>query len=407
MGPLAGVRILDLSRVLAGPWATQLLADLGADVIKIENPQGGDETRAWGPPYLKDSDGAETTESAYFLSTNRGKRSLAIDITTGDGQHLIRELASQSDVLVENLKVGGMKRYGLAWDDLTPLNPRLIFCSVSGFGQSGPDAARAGYDAMIQGMGGLMSVTGLPDGEPGGGPQKVGVAVADLQTGLYAVSAILAALYERERSGAGQHIELALLDTQVAGLANQALSFLVSGQPPRRRGTAHPNIVPYQAFATADGYLMLAIGNDRQFAAFCGLVGLSELATDPRFATNVARVNHRDLLVPQVAELLKRRETRHWLNELATASIPCGPINDIEQVFAEPQVVHREMHLTLPHPSAGTVPGVRNPIRFSRTAIEYLRAPPLLGQHTAEVLAERLGLDEAEVQGLRQRHVVA
>lgn len=407
MGPLAGVRILDLSRVLAGPWATQLLADLGADVIKVENPQGGDETRAWGPPYLKDSEGAETTESAYFLSTNRGKRSLAIDITTSDGQHLIRELASQSDVLVENLKVGGMKRYGLAWDDLAPLNRRLIFCSVSGFGQSGPDAARAGYDAMIQGMGGLMSITGLPDGEPGGGPQKVGVAVADLLAGMYAVSAILAALYERERSGAGQHIDLALLDTQVAGLANQALGFLVSGRSPRRRGTAHPNIVPYQAFATADGYLMLAIGNDRQFAAFCGLVGLSELATDPRFATNAARVNHRDLLVPKVAELLKRRETRHWLNELATASIPCGPINDIAQAFAEPQVVHREMHLTLPHPSAGTAPGVRNPIRFSRTAIEYLRAPPLLGQHTAELLAERLGLDEAEVQGLRQRHVVA
>jgi len=407
MGPLAGVRILDLSRVLAGPWATQLLADLGADVIKVENPQGGDETRAWGPPYLKDSDGAETTESAYFLSTNRGKRSLAIDITTSDGQNLIRELASQSDVLVENLKVGGMKRYGLAWDDLAPLNRRLIFCSVSGFGQSGPDAARAGYDAMIQGMGGLMSITGLPDGEPGGGPQKVGVAVADLLAGMYAVSAILAALYERERSGVGQHIDLALLDTQVAGLANQALGFLVSGRSPRRRGTAHPNIVPYQAFATADGYLMLAIGNDRQFAAFCGLAGLSELATDPRFATNAARVDHRDLLVPQVAELLKRRETRHWLNELATASIPCGPINDIAQAFAEPQVVHREMHLTLPHPSAGTAPGVRNPIRFSRTAIEYLRAPPLLGQHTSEVLAERLGLDEAEVQGLRQRHVVA
>jgi len=407
MGPLAGVRILDLSRVLAGPWATQLLADLGADVIKVENPQGGDETRAWGPPYLKDSDGAETTESAYFLSTNRGKRSLAIDITTSEGQNLIRELASQSDVLVENLKVGGMKRYGLAWDDLAPLNRRLIFCSVSGFGQSGPDAARAGYDAMIQGMGGLMSITGLPDGEPGGGPQKVGVAVADLLAGMYAVSAILAALYERERSGVGQHIDLALLDTQVAGLANQALGFLVSGRSPRRRGTAHPNIVPYQAFATADGYLMLAIGNDRQFAAFCGLVGLSELATDPRFATNAARVDHRDLLVPQVAELLKRRETRHWLNELATASIPCGPINDIAQAFAEPQVVHREMHLTLPHPSAGTAPGVRNPIRFSRTAIEYLRAPPLLGQHTAELLAERLGLDEAEVQGLRQRHVVA
>lgn len=407
MGPLAGVRIVDLSRVLAGPWATQILADLGADVIKVEHPQGGDETRAWGPPYLKDRDGADTSESAYFLSTNRGKRSVALDFATPDGQRLVRELAMQSDALVENLKVGGMKKYGLAFDDLAPLHSRLIYCSVSGFGQAGPDATRAGYDAMIQGMGGLMSITGLPDGEPGGGPQKVGVAVADLMAGMYAVCAIVAALYEREKTGAGQHIDLALLDTQVASLANQALGYLVSGEAPRRRGTAHPNIVPYQAFATADGHLMLAIGNDRQFAAFCELAGRKEVAADPRFATNAARVEHRNELVQRVTELLKTRTTRQWLELLATASIPCGPINDIAQVFAEPQVKYRQLHLTLPHPSAGSTPGVRNPIRYSRTPIEYLRAPPLLGQHTDEVLSERLGLDAAEIDSLRRRRVVA
>jgi len=406
MGPLAGINILDLSRVLAGPWATQMLADLGADVIKVEHPRGGDETRAWGPPYLKDRDGTETTESAYFLSTNRGKRSLAIDLASSDGQELLRRLAAGSDVLVENFKVGGMRKFGLGWDDLAPLNPRLIYCSISGFGQTGPDARRAGYDAMIQGMGGLMSITGLPDGEPGAGPQKVGVAVADLMAGMYAVCAIVAALYERERSGVGQHIDLALLDTQVAALANQALGFLVSGQPPRRRGTAHPNIVPYQAFTTADGYLMLAIGNDRQFAAFCRLVDRNELATDERFTTNAARVTHRDVLVPQLSALLEQRTTGYWLDRLATASIPCGPVNDVAQVFAEPQVKHRQLQLSLPHPSAGTVPGVRNPIRYSRTPIEYLRAPPLLGEHTLEVLAERLGFDAAGIEALRQRHVV-
>ncbi len=395
MGPLAGINILDLSRVLAGPWATQMLADLGADVIKVEHPRGGDETRAWGPPYLKDRDGVDTTESAYFISTNRGKRSLALDLASGAGQEVLRKLAADSDVLVENFKVGGMQKYGLGWEDLSSLNPRLIYCSISGFGQTGPDARRAGYDAMIQGMGGLMSITGLPDGEAGGGPQKVGVAVSDLMAGMYAVCAIIAALYEREQSGVGQHIDLALLDTQVAALANQALGFLVSGQPPRRRGTAHPNIVPYQAFATADGHLMLAIGNDRQFAAFCQRVGRNELAKDERFATNAARVTHRDVLVPQLSALLKQRTTAAWLELLATASIPCGPINDVAQVFAEPQVRHRQLQLTLPHPSAGTVPGVRNPIRYSRTPIEYLRAPPLLGEHTLEILAE-----------LRQRHVV-
>jgi crotonobetainyl-CoA:carnitine CoA-transferase CaiB-like acyl-CoA transferase len=407
MGPLAGINILDLSRVLAGPWATQMLADLGADVIKVEHPRGGDETRSWGPPYLKDRAGVDTTESAYFISTNRGKQSLAIDLASVDGQELLRQLASDSDVLVENFKVGGMRKYGLGWDDLAPLNPRLIYCSISGFGQTGPDAQRAGYDAMIQGMGGLMSITGLPDGTPGGGPQKVGVAVADLMAGMYAVCAIVAALYEREKSGVGQHIDLALLDTQVAALANQALGFLVSGKSPGRRGTAHPNIVPYQAFATADGHLMLAIGNDRQFAAFCELVGRGELAQDPRSATNAKRVEHRDTLVPLLSELLRSRTTAQWLELLAPASIPCGPINDVAQVFAEPQVRHRQLELSLPHPVAGSAPGVRNPIRYSRTPIEYLRAPPLLGEHTQEVLAERLGIDASTIEALRRRQVIA
>lgn len=407
MGPLAGVKILDLSRVLAGPWATQALADLGADVVKVERPVHGDETRAWGPPYLKDRNGADTSESAYYLCTNRGKRSVAVDITATEGQRLLRELALQSDVLVENFKVGTLQKYGLAWDQLAPLHARLIYCSITAFGQTGPRARDAGYDAMIQGMGGLMSVTGLPDGEPGAGPQKVGVAVADLMAGLYAVGAITAALYEREKSGVGQYIDLALLDTQVACLANQALSFLVSGVAPARCGTAHPTIVPYQAFATADGYLMLAIGNDGQFARFCEAAGASELAADARFGTNARRVTHRDILVPKVAALLRRHGTRHWLEILSAARVPCGPISDVAQVFEDPQVVERNLTLSLPHPRAGRAPGVRNPLRYSRTPLEYGLAPPLLGQHTDAVLSERLGLDEREVQRLRDRRVVA
>lgn len=406
MGPLSGVKVLDLSRVLAGPWATQLLADMGADVIKIERPDGGDDTRAWGPPYLRDSQGRETTESAYYLSTNRGKRSVAIDIAASEGQKLVRELALQSDVLVENFKVGGLARYGLAWQDLAPLNSRLIYCSISAFGQSGPLAQGAGYDAMMQGMGGLMSITGLPDGEPGGGPQKVGVAVVDLMAGMYAVSAISAALFEREKSGKGQYIDLALLDTLVAWLANQSMNYLVSGRAPERQGTAHPNIVPYQAFRTADGHLMLAIGNDRQFGRFCEIAGRTELARDVRFARNAARVAHRAILVPMLAEVLGTRTTHEWLRLLTAASVPCGPINDLARVFAEPQVLHRELKISLPHRTAGQVPGVRNPIRYSRTAIEHGAAPPLLGEHTDEVLNERLGLEMADVRSLRERGIV-
>src|SRR5262245_43673436 len=339
MAPLGGIKVLDLTRILAGPWATQLLADLGADVIKIERPAGGDDTRSWGPPYLKDVAGRETKESAYFLSANRGKRSVAIDFATSAGSRLVRELALQSDVLIENYKVGGLEKYQLSWKDLAPLHPGLIYCSISAFGQDGPAAARPGYDAMIQAMGGLMSVTGAADGEPGGGPQKVGVAVADLITGMYATSAILAALYEREQSGRGQFIDLALLDTQVAALANQSLNFLVSGNAPERHGTAHPNIVPYQAFATADGYLMLAIGNDRQFSRFCEVAGCSDLATDPRFATNAQRLEHRQSLTSQLSHVLRVRRTYEWVQALIAAEIPCGPINDLAQVFADPQVV--------------------------------------------------------------------
>jgi crotonobetainyl-CoA:carnitine CoA-transferase CaiB-like acyl-CoA transferase len=406
-GPLQGIVVLDLSRILAGPWATQVLADYGATVLKVEHPQGGDDTRKWGPPYLEDAAGQETRESAYYLSANRGKRSLAIDFSQSDGQQLVRRLAMQADVLVENFKVGGLARYGLAYEQLAAENPRLVYLSISAFGQDGPDAAKPGYDAMIQGMGGLMSLTGLPDGEPGAGPQKVGVAVADLMCGMYAVSAIIAALYERDRSGRGQYIDLSLLDTQVAWLANQNLNYLVSGEPPRRQGTAHPNIVPYQAFETDDGYLMLAVGNDAQFARFCGAAGAPELAVDARFRANADRVAHRAVLVPQVAALLRKRTTREWLAALEVAQVPCGPINDLAQVFAEPQVRHRGLRMDLPHPTAGTAPGVRNPVRFSRTAVEYERAPPPLGDDTTAELKARLGIDDAVLADLAARGVIA
>jgi crotonobetainyl-CoA:carnitine CoA-transferase CaiB-like acyl-CoA transferase len=406
-GPLQGIVVLDLSRILAGPWATQLLADYGAEVLKVEHPEGGDDTRKWGPPYLQDTAGRATRESAYYLSANRGKRSLAIDFSRPEGQALVRQLAVQADVLVENFKVGGLARHGLGYDELSGLNPRLVYLSISAFGQDGPDAAKPGYDAMVQGMGGLMSITGLPDGEPGAGPQKVGVAVADLMCGMYAVSAILAALYERDRSGRGQYIDLSLLDSQVAWLANQNLNYLVSGQPPRRQGTAHPNIVPYQCFGTADGYLMLAVGNDGQFARFCAAAGAPEIAADPRFATNTDRVAHRAELVPAIAELCRARTTQEWIEALEVAQVPCGPINDLAQVFAEPQVRHRGLQLALPHPLAGTAPGVANPVRFSRTGVEYRGSAPLLGNDTAAVLEGRLGLDAAVLADLAARGVIA
>ena len=406
-GPLQGILVLDLSRILAGPWATQVLADFGAEVIKVEHPRGGDDTRKWGPPFLKDGDGRDTSESAYYLSANRGKRSVAIDIATAPGQDLVRRLAAQADVFVENFKVGGLARYGLGYDELAKHNPRLVYLSISAFGQDGPSAAEPGYDAMIQGLGGLMSLTGVPDGEPGAGPQKVGVAVADLMCGMYGVAAVLAALNERNASGKGQYIDLSLLDTQVAWLANQNMNYLVSGVPPRRQGTAHPNIVPYQAFETADGHLMLAVGNDGQFARFCEAAGEPALAADERYATNRARVAHRRELVPRVAAALRTRTTADWLESLRAAQVPCGPINDLAQVFDEPQVRHRGLRIDLPHPLAGSVPGVRNPVLFGRTPIAYERAPPPLGADTEAVLATRLGLDAAALAALREQGVVA
>ena len=406
MGPLQDIRVLDLSRILAGPWATQCLADFGATVWKVEKPGAGDDTRHWGPPWLKDSAGRDTGEAAYYLSANRGKRSLAIDFTKPAGQKLIRGLAERADVLIENFKVGTLARYGLDCGEMQALNPRLIYCSISAFGQDGPEAGGAGYDAMIQAMSGLMSVTGVRDGEPGAGPIKVGVAVSDLISGLYALSAILGALYERQKSGKGQAIDLALLDTQVAALANQALNYLVSGVPPGRQGTAHPNIVPYQAFATADGYLMLAVGNDRQFESFCGVAGRGELAKDERYRTNAGRVANRAVLVPEIDRICRQRTTRQWLTALAPVGVPCGPINNLAEVFDEPQVKHRKMRFDLPHPQGGSVPQVRNPILYSRTKLEYRDPPPLLGEQTAEVLAQELGISVSEFSSLRSDGVV-
>lgn len=405
-GPLAHIRVLDLSRVLAGPWAGQTLADLGADVIKIERPGSGDDTRHWGPPYLQAADGTPSGEAAYFLSANRGKRSVCVDFTRPEGQAIVRALAAQSDVLLENFKVGGLAQYGLDAASLRALNPRLVYCSVTGFGQDGPYRDLPGYDFMIQGMGGLMSLTGQPDGTPGGGPVKVGVALADVLTGLYASIGVLAALAHRERSGEGQHVDLALLDVQVATLANQAMNFLTTGEAPQRLGNAHPNIVPYQTFATSDGHLILAVGNDAQFARCCAVLGCAELASDARFATNHARVAHRSELVPQLAERFATRPRDAWLAALASANVPCGPINTLDQVFADAQVRHRQMRVELPHALAGTVALVGSPLKLSATPVEYRLPPPRLGEHTAEVLGERLGYTPEDLARLQADGIV-
>jgi len=389
MGPLVGIKVLDLSRILAGPWATQALADFGADVLKIEKPDVGDDTRAWGPPWALDAQGSPTSESAYFLSANRGKRSVAVDIASDQGRQLIAQLAQRADVLVENFKVGGLQKYGLDYASLRACNPRLIYCSITGFGQDGPYAERAGYDAMIQGMGGIMSITGVPDGEPGAGPQKIGVAAADLMTGMYALSGILGALYHREKTGLGQHIDLALLDTQVAWLANQAMNYLISGSVPVRLGTAHPNIVPYQVFPCADGHFMLAIGNDAQFLRFLAVAGRQELGVDPRFTSNADRVFNRAVLVPMIAEICQMRSVDEWLNLLANVAVPCGPINTLDRVFSDPQVRHRGLVKTL-NASIGPIPTVTNPLRFSETPLEYNRAAPQLGADTQEALRDWL-----------------
>jgi crotonobetainyl-CoA:carnitine CoA-transferase CaiB-like acyl-CoA transferase len=403
---LQGLRVLDLSRVLAGPWASQLLADLGADVVKVERPAAGDDTRAWGPPWLKDEAGRDTTESAYFLCANRNKRSVTIDLAAPEGRELVRRLARSADVLIENFKLGGLAQYGLDYASLAPANPRLVYCSITGFGQDGPYAARAGYDFLIQGMGGLMSITGRADDEEGAGPQKVGVALTDITTGLYATIAVLAALAERARSGRGQHIDLALLDVQVACLANQASSYLAGGVVPRRMGNAHPNIVPYQDFPTADGDMILAIGNDGQFARFCAIAGHPEWATDPRFATNPQRVAHRGELIPLLRRTTVLRTTRDWIAALEAQAVPCGPINRIDQVFDDPQVRARGLRIELDHPLAGVAPLVANPIRLSDSPIVHRHAPPLLGEHTDEVLRGWLDLDAAQLDELRSRGVV-
>ncbi len=407
---LTGVRVLDLSRVLAGPWCTQTLADLGAEVVKVERPasaghSGGDDTRGWGPPFLRDPAGAETAEAAYFLGANRNKRSVAIDLARPEGQDLVRRLAQQADVVVENFKVGDMARYGLDAASLLALNPRLVYCSITGYGQTGPYRDRAGYDYAIQGAGGLMSITGERDDLPGGGPQKVGVAVADLFTGMYATVAILAALRHRDATGQGQAIDMALLDTQVAMLANLGANYLVTGQPPRRAGNAHQNIVPYQVFEVADGHLILAVGNDSQFTKFCAVAGRPELATDPRFVKNADRVRHRDTLVPLLAELMKTRPRADWLAALEAAKVPCGPINDLAEVFADPQVQARGMRVPVPHPLNPGLHLVNSPMKLSATPVRLRRPPPLLGQHTREVLAE-IGIDEAACERLRQLGVV-
>ena len=401
-GALEHIRVLDLSRILAGPWAGQILADFGAEVIKVERPGCGDDTRGWGPPFIQDEEG-QAAEAAYFHAANRNKNSIAIDITCAEGQALIRQLAAKSDVVLENYKVGGLKKYGLDYDSLSQVNPGLIYCSITGFGQDGPYAHRAGYDFMIQGMSGLMSITGEPEGMP----VKVGVALTDVMTGLYAANAVQGALLHRAETGRGQHIDLALLDVQVATLANQAMNYLASGKAPQRLGNAHPNIVPYQAFATCDGHIILAVGNDSQFRKFCEIGGEPTLADNPDFGSNKARVEHRTDLIPLIEEIIARNSTAWWLSELADAGVPCGPINDIRQVFEDPQVKHRQMQISLPREDGSQVPGVASPVKFSATPIRYNRASPRLGEHTGTVLAGLLQLSESEIAALKSQGVVA
>jgi formyl-CoA transferase len=406
MGALSHIRVLDLTRVLAGPWCAQTLADLGADVIKIERPGAGDDTRHWGPPYLKTPDGADTREAAYYLCANRNKRSVTVDLATPEGQKIVRELAATSDVVLENYKVGQLKKYGLDYDSLKAVKADLVYCSVTGFGQTGPLAERAGYDFLVQGMGGFMSITGERDSLPGGGPQKAGVAIADLMTGMYATVAVLAALAHRDRTGEGQAIDMALLDVQVAMLANVASNYLNSGMAPQRWGNAHQNIVPYQAFQTSDSWIIVAVGNDGQFRKLVEVGGRPELADDERFATNPERVRHRDLLVPIIAEMIKARGKRDWIEALEAAGVPCGPINDLAEVFEEEQVRARGMRVEVPHPSGASAPLVRNPIRMSATPPQVRSAPPTLGQHTDAVLREVLGYDDAAIAALRGKSVI-
>lgn len=406
MGALSHIRVLDLTRVLAGPWCTQTLADLGADVIKIERPGQGDDTRQWGPPYARDAHGQDTTETAYYLAVNRNKRSVTLDISTPEGQDLVRRLVAQCDVLVENFKVGDMQRYGLDYESLRAEHPGLIYCSITGFGQTGPYAPRAGYDFIVQGMGGFMSVTGERDGQPGASPQKAGVAIADLFTGAHATIAILAALNHKERTGEGQYLDICLLDTQVAMMANMATNYLATGKPPTRWGNAHPNIVPYQVFKVADGWVIVACGNDSQFRKLTQVAGQPELADDPRFATNPARVRHRDQLVPLLEVLMQQRPRDEWIRLLEAVGVPCGPINDMADVFRDPQVLARDMRQELPHPTAGQVSVPGSALKLSATPVTYRSAPPLLGQHTQEVLQSLAALSADELEALKNRQII-
>jgi crotonobetainyl-CoA:carnitine CoA-transferase CaiB-like acyl-CoA transferase len=404
--PLSHIRVLDLSRVLAGPWASQNLADLGAEVIKVERPGTGDDTRGWGPPWLKDRDGKDTSDSSYYLSCNRGKKSMTLDISKPEGQQIVRALAAKCDVLIENYKVGALARYGLSYEQLREENPRLIYCSITGFGQSGPYAPRPGYDFVFQGMGGLMSITGERDDLPGGGPMKVGIAITDILTGMYASLAITAAITHRERGGSGQYIDVALLDSMVAFNANQISGYLVSGNIPKRYGNAHPNVVPYQVFACKDGHIILAVGNDSQFASLCKVAGRPELAGDERFRLMSGRIVNRDALIPLVAEIMRQRGMHEWIAVLEAANVPCGPINNMQQVFEDPQVQQRGLKVEIPTPSGVRCPAVASPMRFSGTPVEYSVPPPTLGQHTQEILQDLLGMDRAAVDALAAKGVV-
>ena len=403
-GALDDIKVVDLSRVLAGPWSTQNLADLGADVIKIERPGVGDDTRSWGPPFVSHTEG-DAQDAAYFFCANRNKRSLTLDFTTDKGREILIKLIAQADVLIENYKVGGLKKYGLDYDSLSRINPRLIYCSITGFGQDGPYADRPGYDALVQAMGGLMSVTGEPDDVQGGGPQKVGVAVVDILTGLYATNAILAALFHRAKSNQGQHIDIALLDVQVAALANQSGNYLLSGSVPQRMGSAHPSIVPYQPFACADGHVMLAIGNDGQFTSLCRAAGQAAIASDERFATNAMRVRHRAELLEVLKPLMRQHGVERWCELAQQEGFPCGPINTIDRVFRDPQVRAREMHIQMNSPSYGALDLVASPMRLSASPVSYRRAPPSLGQDTQEVMRD-LHYSDDEITSLRDSGVI-
>jgi len=396
-GPLSHIRVLDMTRVLAGPWTGQNLADLGADVIKIERPGKGDDSRAFAPPYIKDASGNDTKESAYFCCANRGKRSVTVDIAKPEGAQLVRDLAAKVDVLLENYKFGDLTRYGLGYEQLKEINPKLIYCSVTGFGQTGPDREKPGYDFMIQGMGGIMSVTG----ERGEGPQRVGIPIADIMTGMYSSIAVCAAIAHRAETGKGQHVDLALLDCQVAALAYQAMNYLSTGVPPGRSGNVHPNIVPYQPFNTADGSVIIACGNDNLFKKFCEVADCTHLLQDARFATNADRVRNRAEIEPIVDAITRKRTTKEWVGVLEKAGVPCGPINNLKEVFEEPQVKARGMLQHLPHSAVGTVPQVVSPMKFSGTPLEFHRAPPVLGEHTDQVLREVLGRSEADIVALR------